>query len=170
MHSRNGQKWQFNPVLPDPLAARHSLTVVCFIFVILGIPWNLLILINIVQKKLYAELPTIILLINLAVINILICVLVIPLNIVAGITGEFSFGNSDAARCKACQTGAFVVNFYYAALTNCALMSVDRLMYLKVAANYHSKVTTTRITLAMIGTWILSIIIAFSTYIRLRRT
>ena len=157
------QEWIFNPAVPNPLAARYSITVICFIVVVLGIPWNLLILINVVKKKLHTKLPTILLLINLAVINILQCVLVIPLNIVTGITGEFSFGNSDATRCKVCQMGVFFVTFCFAALTNFALMSVDRLIYIKIAANYHNKVTTTRITIAMIGTWMLSIAITFPT-------
>lgn len=157
--------WGFNPIVPNKLAARYAITVICILLVALGLPWNILVIANIVKKKLYVNQPTIMLLLNLAVINISVCVLVIPFNIVTGITGEFSFGDNDVTRCKVCQTGVIYLMLTFAGLNNFALLSVDRLIYIRMAVSYHRRITTKRITVAMVTAWLFSIAITCPTLI-----
>ena len=152
--------WAFNPTVPNRLAARFSITIIGFLLMVIGLFWNLLILIVVTKKRHYKKQPTIVLLINLAVINILVCTLIIPFNIVAGITGEYSFGSSDVVRCRVCKTGAIYSITIFAALTNLALMSVDRLVYIKLALKYATIVTNKRIFIAVLAAWAFSIAIS----------
>ena len=57
-------------------------------FFSLGLPLNVLVLVAIVKEHLYHQ-PTIILIINLAISDIIFLVTVIPVDITVGIAGEY---------------------------------------------------------------------------------
>lgn len=160
-----GGVWDFSPAVPNERAARHGITVVVFLLMILGLFWNLLILTIVIKRRLYTKHPTIVLLINLAIINIVVCIFVIPLNIAAGIKGGFNFGGSDAARWRVCKIGVTYSIAIFAALTNLALLSIDCLVYIKLALKYDTIVTNRRMIIAIIIAWIFSIAISIPTLI-----
>ena len=69
------------------------------IFLVVGIPSNILVIAAILKNKLLSH-PTHLLLLNLAVSDILVCVLVMPFNIVTALAGRFIIGSSDYVRCQ----------------------------------------------------------------------
>lgn len=154
------REWSIAPIVSTDTATRYIITVTCFIFILLGIPWNSVVIAIIVKKKLYMAEPAIILLLNLAITDLLLCVLVMPFNLVPGITGDFSFGGSDSVRCKVCQVGVVFIILVLVLLNNFALMSVDRLIYIRWAIQYHWIVKPGKLALVVLLSWLLSIITA----------
>ena len=53
------------------------------LFFLVGLPWNGLVIGIILKKKLFTR-PTYMLMLNLAIANLLVCVLVLPLTVVTG--------------------------------------------------------------------------------------
>ena len=153
--------WDFVPAVPNSSAARNAITAISFFVMVVGLFCNCLYLLIIVKKRLYVEKPTIVLLINLAVINIIICIFVLPFNVATGIIRGFYYGQSDAIRCHVCRLGVVYVAALFAALTNLSLLSVDRLVYIRMAIKYENIVTNKRILIAIMIAWIYSIAISF---------
>ena len=155
--------WDFVPAVPNSSAARNAITAISFFVMVVGLFCNCLYLLIIVKKRLYVEKPTIVLLINLAVINIIICIFVLPFNVATGIMRGFYYGQSDAIRCHVCRLGVIYVAALFAALTNLSLLSVDRLVYIRMAIKYENIVTNKRILIAIMMAWIYSIAMSFPT-------
>ena len=65
--------------------------VLLILLLLIGLPWNLLVIVTIVKQGLYRQ-PTTILLLNLALSDILMLLLIVTLNTVTGLTGEFLYG------------------------------------------------------------------------------
>ncbi len=129
-------------------------------FVIVGIPWNSIVLITILLEKLYRE-PTYILLLNLVVADILVYVCVLPFNIYSAFAREFAIGNSDFERCGICQAIIVaILTLVYISLFILALMSIDRFIYIKWPLHYHKYVTIQRIIASLVVVYILCICMA----------
>lgn len=141
------------------IGTRYALTAILALLMLVGVPSNVLVIGVVVWRKLYQQQPTILLLLNLAVTDQLVCLLVMPWNIVALIAGEFSFGGDDYTRCQVCQTGVIFVILSLVTLNTLAILSVDRLVYLRAAINYHKLVTTPRVLLATVLAWLVSTLI-----------
>ena len=137
----------------------YGIAAVLFLFMLLAVPWNLLVIIAILQKKLYTQ-PTVMLLLNLTVTNLLFSLLVMPFNIYIGIRGEYVFGYSDQQRCAVCQTGFTLVLLPFASLHTLTLISVDRFIYLKIPMRYDTTVTKWRVLVAIAIVWVLCTVIA----------
>ena len=152
--------WSLEPIVHTDTATRYIITTVCFILIILGIPWNCVIIGIIMKKKLYKDKPTIILLLNLCIVDLLLCILVMPFNLVPGITGEFNFGSTDAARCSVCQVGVVYIMLVLVLLFNFSLLSADRLIYIRWAIRYHLIIKTWRLILIVLLAWLISVIAA----------
>jgi hypothetical protein len=58
------------------------------LFLVIGLPWNLLVIATIVKQRLYTQ-PTIILLLSLASSDLVLLVLHLPLVMIVGFHGEF---------------------------------------------------------------------------------
>ncbi len=155
--------WSLNPRVQTDTATRYTLTVILILLLVIGVPSNSMVILVAVKKQLYRTQPIIISLLNLAITDLLLCVLVIPLNTVTLIMGEFKFGQSDFTRCQVCQTGAIFITLVLGSLNNLAIMSVDRFIYLKAPLHYSKWVTNTRILIATILAWGLSIATVFPT-------
>jgi len=97
--------------------------------ILVGLTWNVLVLVTILKEKLYVR-PSIVLLMSLVSTDILALLYPAPLLVVTGLAGEFIFGSSDNIRCKVCHTGIFAVLFLLNSFFTMALMSVDRLLYI----------------------------------------
>ena len=143
-------------------AHRRSVIVVAvfqFIFLVVGIPSNILVIAAILKNKLLSH-PTHLLLLNLAVSDLLVCVLVMPFNIVTALAGRFFIGSTDYVRCQFCQ--AFVITIIimiFLSLFTVAFMSVDRLIYIKYPLRYPKIVTFKRMIVVMLIVWTISILI-----------
>ena len=54
------------------------------LFFLVGVPWNLLVIGVIVKKKLFTR-PSVMLMLNLAIVNLLVCLLVMPFTMFCGV-------------------------------------------------------------------------------------
>ena len=113
------------------------------LFLVIGLPWNLLVIVTIVKQKLYTQ-PTIILLLSLVITDLVLLVFVIPVIIVTGIAGEYIFGDSDNVRCKTCITGSMGHAFSLMSVYNITLMSCDRFLFIYRPMKYERWVTSCR--------------------------
>lgn len=138
-----------------------SLTIgaILSIFMLIGIPWNLTVIAIIIKKRLFKQ-PAVLLLLNLALTDLLLCVLVLPLHAVTAVSGHFVFGSSDRVRCLVCQTGILLTTLLLVSVYNIALLSVDRLLYVKKPMNYENIVTVKRVLAVLICFWVF--FVAFS--------
>ena len=137
----------------------YGVAAVVSLLLLLAVPWNLLVIIAILRKRLYTQ-PAVMLLLNLTVTNLLFSLLVMPFNIFAGIKGEYVFGNSDQQRCAVCQTGIFVIILPWVSLHTLALISMDRFIYLKRPMKYSTIVTKWRMLVTIAAIWVLCTVLA----------
>ncbi len=119
---------------------------VCLTLIIaIGIPWNIVVLAFIIQKKHFKE-PTYILLISLVITDLLVCSCGLTFSIASAFRTEFNIGSSDYARCQVCHTVIIItVSLIFISLFILALMSLDRLIYIKYPILYEAEVTPQRI-------------------------
>ena len=129
-----------------------SIGVVLSIFLLIGIPWNSVVIIVILKNRLFVQ-PAIVLLLNLAVTDLLLCVLVMPFNIVSAFSGEFIFGSSDYVRCQVCQTGLIFSILLLMSVYNVTLLSLDRFLFVRVPLQYKEVITIKRVVFVLGTCW-----------------
>ena len=122
-------------------------TIMLFFF-LLGVPGNGLIIFSIIRNRLYEQ-PTLLLLLNLALVDFMTSIIILPPIIITGIAGEYIFGGSDYIRCKVCELGLFIVLFSLANIFTLALLSVDRLILIRIPLKYH-KIMTLKLTVFLV--------------------
>jgi hypothetical protein len=132
------------------------LAIVLSVFLITGLSLNLAVIVSIVKKKLYVQ-PTLLLLLNLSITDLLLCAAVMPFHVVTGFSGEFIFGSSDVVRCRVCKIGIALITFSFMSLHSLALISMDRLLFIKKPLRYHKIVTVPRVLVAVSFTWCICI-------------
>ncbi len=148
--------WNINK--PGTREATLTSSAITLCFILIGVPSNLLILVSILRQRLYRE-PTYILLLNLAVADLLMCLLYMPFTVVSGFAGEFLLGPTDVFRCRACQfIGLFGLYFGLVTVHILSLLSLDRFLYIKYPLKYHSIVNRRRTCVASIGSWVFCVI------------
>ena len=131
------------------------------IFIIIGLPWNLMVVVTIVKQSLYRE-PTNILLLNLTLSDILLLLIAI-FNVITGLTGEFLYGSSDHVRCEFCRGYRFFSHVCFASsLSSIVLLSFDRFMYIYKPLRYDKLITATRTTVAVIFLWLLLVVLVLA--------
>ena len=148
--------WSISPYFRVATLTKSSFLI---LFMLIGIPWNLLLIVIIIKKHLFQQ-PAILLLLNLAVTNLLLCLLVMPMNIIPAIAGEFIFGSSDYARCRVCHLTLIMSILLLMSVHNIALLSLDRFLYVKKPLQYQNIVTLKRVTAILVLCWL--VITAFS--------
>ena len=122
--------------------------IVLLIYIILGIPLSLFLIISILYKKLYKQ-PTHIVFLALIFNDLFICLTYIPINIISAFAGEFIFGNDDVTRCHVCQTGVIFVIFIHINLFLVALLSIDRFIFIRFPM-YYPRLVTVKSTIVVI--------------------
>lgn len=132
---------------------------VLILMVLIGLPSNTLVIVAIVRKQLYHQ-PTFILLLNLALIDVLLCMLVLPVNIISGFAGEFFFGDNDHTRCQVCQVGVIFTTLTFLSLYSMSLISLDRFLFIRRPLKYEQMLTVKRTVIIVLGTWLLCIVIS----------
>ncbi len=128
------------------------------VFIVMGLPWNGLVLVTIIKEKLYQQ-PSIIFLLNLVVTDIAFLVLLLPFLIVTGFAGEFVFGSSDLTRCQICPVGFLSLSLLYNSLFTIGMMSLDRFFYIYKPMQYDRIISKRWIILPILVAWIFSIAI-----------
>ncbi len=126
-------------------------------FMLIGIPGNLVTIVSTLQRKLYKD-TTRMLLLNLAISDLLVCLLVMPFTMVAGFAGGYVFGNSDHTRCQVCQTGVIFMILTVVSVNLLGLISVDRFIFIKFPLRYRKWVTFPRSLVIIALAWLFSIL------------
>ena len=129
---------------------------------VIGLPWNLLVFVTILVKKLYKH-PTTLLLLNLVLVDLLWIIFVIPSYAATGLAGEFGIpGLSDRARCESCHAGVGSVVLLFVSLYTVCYMAFDRFLFIYKPLKYSKVVTSVRTLIVLMVTWIASLIVAFT--------
>ena len=155
--------WSLDPRVQTDTASRYTITTLTSLLLLVGLPSNLLVMVVILKKGLVKKQPTVLLLLNMAVTDLLVCLLVMPLNIGTLIAGEFKFGEDDYTRCQVCQTGVIFVVLSLVTLCTLAVVALDRLVYLKAPMHYSKLVTHKKILTATVLIWCLSVAVTIPT-------
>ena len=145
-------------LVEDKTSAQVAASFLLLILVV-GLPWNLLVVGIILKKKLYTQ-PTIILLLNLVLTDIFMLILQAPFQVWVGFNGEYKYGDTDSIRCKTCQLGVLIILFPLIALYTISYMSFDRFMFIYKPLKYDRIITCFRTLLVLVLTWILMTLIA----------
>ena len=150
-HDTTPQYWATN--------APGVAAVMVFLF-LSAFAWNAFILYSMVKSRSkLLRTPTHSLILSLAVNDLLLSVLVMPVSIITTIAQDYPFGSSDHVRCKVCQQGIIISILSIASLHHIALLSLDRFLFIYLPVSYKHRVTRRRMVIVLIGVWILSILI-----------
>ena len=133
----------------------------CLLFIVFGLPCNVLVLVTVIKEKLYKQ-PSILLLLNLILTDIAFLVIPVPLLVVTGLAGEYIVGNTDWIRCQTCPIAFETLTLMYNSLFIIAMMSVDRFLYIYKPLQYERLVTKVWILVPMLIAWIVSICIGIA--------
>ena len=148
--------WSVYSISDDYKRNSQATAVIMLLFLLIGLPGNAAIIVSIIHQKLYKE-TTHLLLLNLAISDFLVCLLVLPPIIVTGFVGEYIFGSSDYVRCQVCQTGIISIGLTIFSLNILGLISLDRFIFIKFSLYYNQYVTMPRAIVIITITWLLSI-------------
>lgn len=160
--SRNSvtpEYWNSLDISDDLNNSTIFLAVALFLFLLVGLPSNVIIIVSIIQQNLYRE-PTHILLLNLAISDFLLCLLLMPLGMATGFASGYVLGDSDYVRCQVCQTGLVLTALTLIAVYILCLLSVDRFIFIKFPLRYNRYVTVPRVLVLVTLSWILAISLA----------
>ncbi len=148
-------------ILPDLHAARPYVATVEAFFIVVGVIWNLFVLIiYCVRPRLLKE-PANIYLFNLAMTDFLLSIFITFTSFLTEATGEFIFGSSDFVRCNYCLfLGVALHTFISLSLHTLAALSVDRFVILFRPMSYKSIFNWKKAIVIQICLWVLSIVIS----------
>ena len=136
-----------------------ALAVLQSIIFVIGVPWNFLVILTILKEKLFKE-ATNLLLLNLAVNDLLMLLVILPVNIISGAAGEFIIGNDDFTRCAFCEIGSLFTLFPTVSMFTIAYLSLDRFLYIYKPLRYRTIITIPRVLIIVTVTWVILGIIA----------
>ncbi len=140
------------------------------IFILLGLPWNVLVLVAIIKERLYHQ-PTIILLMNLIISDIIVLAAVLPFSIITGLAGEYIIGDNDFTRCQFCRYHHLIfATVYNSSIFTISFMSVDRFIFIYKPLRYEKLITVPRTLGAVIVSWMISFIVPTILRLLLKRT
>ena len=157
--SVNESVWTLEAEDRAHLDSVRSIAAFQIIYVVLGVPWNLVVIGVILVNKLFSK-PTHLLLLSLAVSDLLICICVMPFNIITALAGRFFIGSSDYARCQVCHFYVItIIVMIYVSLFIVALMAIDRLIYIKYPLQYQNIMTIKKMSVMVVVVWTFCILI-----------
>lgn len=128
------------------------------LFIVLGLPWNIVVLVTAIKERLYHQ-PTIILLINLVVSDLILIILILPFEVVVGIAGEYIFGSNDAEKCQSCFMGLGNISCSLASVFTISMMSFDRFIFIYKPLRYNKIITPLRTLIAVFLAWVVTVIV-----------
>ena len=146
-------------------AFQYPIPIFLFLFFIIGLPLNALVIGIILKKKLFTR-PSVMLMLNLAISNFLTCLLAMPFNLVVSLLAKSNsyrdrFMADDFMNFnKICQASFLYIWFQLVSLFTVATMSLDRVIYLKKPLTYEGIVTPWRMLIAILVVWIVCIAVS----------
>ena len=143
-------------------AVLYAAVSVTSLFLVIGAPLNAM-LMGIIIKKLFTR-PSFILLLNLAITNLLTCLLFMPLTIAYGIQ-VLADSKGCTLTSKLCQIAGFFSGMPLVSTYTVVLMAVDRVIYLKKPLRYGDIVTPCRMCTAILGVWLFCFVISITVII-----
>ena len=147
--------WDTASISPELKITSIVMATILLLFLIIGLPSNVILIISIICKHL--KQPTHILLLNLAISDVLVCIIFIPFGIVSGYAGGFVLGSNDRLRCQVCQFNGLIFSAAtIASLNTLGLISIDRFVYFKYPLSYHRYVTATKTVFVILLVWLFS--------------
>lgn len=126
---------------------------------VIGVTWNLTVIVTILKKHLYHN-PSVLLLLNIAITDLLLCLLVMPFSVISGFAGEYIFGNSDYTRCQVCRSNVILTLLSMESIYTLLFLTIDRLIYLKRPLQYNSLITARKVTIFLFLTWVGSLVLS----------
>ena len=148
-------------ILPDLQGARIYVAIIEALFFVVGVLWNLFVIVSYCIKPMLLIEPANIYLFNLAVINLLLCIFVTFTCFISEVTGEFIFGSSDLVRCNYCLfLGVVLHTFISLSLHTLTALSVDRFVILFRPMSYKSIFNWKKAVAIQASLWALSIVIS----------
>ena len=142
-----------NMTNPEEIPMRYFNSALILFFFLIGLPWNVMVIGIILKKKLYSQ-PSLMLMLSLAITNLFLLLIHTPLSIITAI-GHLFIDFGDLA--PLCKTSVFITLFPLISTHTIAMMSVDRVIYLKKPLTYHLIVTPWRMFAAIAVMWTLCI-------------
>ena len=134
----------------------HVTAAFLLLIMLVGLPWNVMVVITVIKKRLYHH-PTIMLLLNLVGTDILLLLIHFPNVIVTGIVGEYIFGSTDVMRCQTCKFALFIpVALTMNSLFVIALISFDRFLFIYKPLHYEQKANKLRTLVSIASTTMVS--------------
>ncbi len=130
--------------------------IVMLLFFVVGVPGNVLVIVSIIKEKLYKQ-ATHTLLLNLAISDLLVCLLFMPFVIVTGFAGEFIFGSTDYVRCQFCQFEAVFTALTVFSVSMLAAITMDRFIFIKFPLRYDKVVKVRAVVIFVVIIWLVSI-------------
>lgn len=150
--------WKLAPQVQD---GRPYVATVEAIFFIVGLLWNIFILLCYCLKPKLLKEPANIYLCNLALIDLLLTILITMPCFIFEVTGEFIFGDSDYVRCHICDfLGVVLHTFISLSLHTMAALSVDRFVILFRPLKYKRIFNWKRALAIQFSLWLASIAIS----------
>ncbi len=142
-------------------AGVYIISTILFLCTLIGIPLNAAVLGALIHNKFWKS-PSLFLLFNLALVDLLSGVFIFIFMVVPGLSGGvYTFGNSDYERCNSCQAGVvMVIWMLYTAIHIVGAMSLDRLIYIKKPLQYDKWVTVPRLVVVVIIIWLVCFVLA----------
>ena len=144
-----------NDSAPNP-AFQYPLPIFLFLFFIIGLPWNALVIGIILKKNLFTR-PSVMLMLTLAISNFLTCLLAMPFHLVVSLLAKSNsrfMADDFMIFNKICQASFLYVWFQLVSIFTVAMMSLDRVIYLKKPLTYEGIVTPWRLLVAILVVWI----------------
>ena len=141
------------------IVAGHVSSAIILLFLIIGFPWNALVLGIILKKKLFTQ-PSSMLLLNLASSNFLACLLIMPFPVAFGMLAKNATVHDFPVYDKVCQSGILFTLLQLGSIYTVALMSVDKVIYLRRPLTYQLIVTPRRMLIAITILWTVLIVIS----------
>jgi hypothetical protein len=150
--------WNLAPQVQD---ARPYVAAVEAMFFVVGLVWNIFVLLSYCLKPRLLKEPANIYLFNLALVDLLLSILVTMSCFTFEVAGEFIFGSSDFVRCHICDfLGVALHTFISLSLHTLAMLSVDRFAIFYRPLRYKRIFDWKKALFIQAGLWILSIAIS----------
>lgn len=154
----NATVWTILPVIA---AGRFAVAFIQVVFFIVGSGWNLFICITYLIKYPLLKEPANIMLFSLALSDLMICSVLVPVSFTSIAANEFPFGSTDPLRCNFCFASSFfAVYLVSVSLCGITVLSIDRLTHLSNPLKYKQRITWLRALIAVIITWIFCFMMA----------
>jgi hypothetical protein len=135
--------------------------VILVLMFIVGTIWNLFIIITFFVKHHLLREPANIFLLNVAIVDLLLCMTAMVFSFVTAFAQEYVFGDNDVARCAVCDLdGFFFIFLIFLSLHLLTALSVDRFLLLSRPLRYKQYMNRWKAILICVIMYVICFIVA----------